>query len=69
MGLIFVLDTQVILTIQSRIGQHPIEMPLIKSCSAKARAKNIKELINAGKERKVAVAIAYSVCRKLKKKK
>lgn len=44
-------------------------MPLIKSCSKKARKLNIEELINSGKKRNLAVAIAYSVCRNLKKKK
>lgn len=41
-------------------------MPLIKSKSKKAFQKNIKTEIKAGKPRKQAVAIAYSVKRKSK---
>lgn len=43
-------------------------MPLIKSCKKNNISKNIAELIRSGKEKKQAVAIAYSVCRELKKK-
>ena len=41
-------------------------MPLIKSKSKKAFRENIKREIKAGKPRKQAVAIAYSVKRKSK---
>ena len=41
-------------------------MPLIKSSSKKAFRENIKREINAGKSKKQAVAIAYSVKRKNK---
>lgn len=44
-------------------------MPLKKSASNKARSLNIQELIDAGKKRDQAVAIAYNVQRKAKKKK
>lgn len=44
-------------------------MPLIKSKSKKARQKNIKTEIEAGKKPDVAVAIGYSVQRKAKGKK
>lgn len=43
-------------------------MPLIKSSSKKAFEKNVKAELNAGKSRKQAVAIAYSVQRQAKKK-
>ena len=43
-------------------------MPLIKSTSKKARNKNIKAEIEAGKPIKQAVAIGYSVQRQAKKK-
>lgn len=43
-------------------------MPLVKSSSPKARAENIRREINAGKDPKQAVAIAYSVARKAKHK-
>lgn len=43
-------------------------MPLDKSKSKKAFTKNIKTEIKAGKPQKQAVAIAYSVKRKSKKK-
>lgn len=39
-------------------------MPLVKSSSDKAREQNVKREIEAGKEPKQAVAIAYSVQRK-----
>jgi hypothetical protein len=42
-------------------------MPLIKSKSKQAFAKNIKAEIKAGKPQKQAVAIAYSVKRLAKK--
>jgi len=42
-------------------------MPLIKSKSPEAFAKNIKAEIKAGKPQKQAVAIAYSVKRAAKK--
>jgi len=42
-------------------------MPLIKSASKKAREKNIKREIAAGKDPKQAVAIGYSVQRKAKR--
>lgn len=44
-------------------------MPLTKSCSAKAKSKNIGELIQAGHPKKQSVAIAYSVCRDLQRHK
>ena len=44
-------------------------MPLIKSKSKEAFAKNIKAEIKAGKPQKQAVAIAYSVKRSAKKAK
>ena len=43
-------------------------MPLIKSPSKKARQKNIAKEIASGKDPKQAVAIAYSVQRKAKRK-
>lgn len=43
-------------------------MPLTKSASKKAFEKNVKAELNAGKSRKQAVAIAYSVQRQSKKK-
>ncbi len=43
-------------------------MPLIKSKSKKALSKNIATEIRAGKPKDQAVAIAYSVQRKSKKK-
>lgn len=43
-------------------------MPLIRSSSQEALAKNIKAEINAGKSREQAVAIAYSVQRQARKK-
>ena len=43
-------------------------MPLIKSSSKKAFSKNVKAEIKAGKPRKQAIAIAYSVQRKAKSK-
>lgn len=43
-------------------------MPLKKSASKKAFAKNVKAEMNAGKPQKQAVAIAYSVKSKAKKK-
>ena len=44
-------------------------MPLVKSKSKEAFKKNVKAEIQAGKPRKQAVAIAYSVQRKAKKEK
>ena len=44
-------------------------MPLKKGSSNKTRSKNIKKEIAAGKSKDQAVAIAYSVQRKSKKKK
>lgn len=43
-------------------------MPLIKSKSRKAFSANVKAEIAAGKPQKQAVAIAYSVKRRAKKK-
>ena len=43
-------------------------MPLKKSASTKAFSENIKKEVKAGKPVKQAVAIAYSVKRKAKKK-
>ena len=43
-------------------------MPLKKSSSQKAFQQNIKAEMRAGKPRKQAVAIAYSVQRQAKKK-
>ena len=43
-------------------------MPLIKSKSEKAFKENIKREMQAGKSRKQAVAIAYSVKREASKK-
>ena len=43
-------------------------MPLKKSSSKKAFSSNVKKEIEAGKPQKQAVAIAYSVARKAKKK-
>lgn len=43
-------------------------MPLVKSASKKAFQKNVKEELNAGKSKKQAVAIAYSVQRQARKK-
>lgn len=45
-----------------------IEMPLMKSKSKKARGYNIAELIRSGYPKDQAVAIAYNVGRKAKKK-
>lgn len=42
-------------------------MPLVKSKSKKAFAKNVKAEIKAGKPQKQAVAIAYSIKRKSNK--
>jgi hypothetical protein len=46
-------------------------MPLVKGKAAKSKkgfSENIKREMNAGKPQKQAVAIAYSVARKSKKK-
>lgn len=43
-------------------------MPLKKSSSKKAFSENVKKEMEAGKSQKQAVAIAYSVKRKAKKK-
>lgn len=44
-------------------------MPLEKSSSKAARSRNIAREIRAGKPRKQAIAIGYSVQRRAKKKK
>ena len=44
-------------------------MPLLKSKSKKAISKNIETEMNAGKPQKQAIAIAYSVMKRAKKKK
>lgn len=44
-------------------------MPLIKSKSKEAFKKNVKAEMKAGKPKKQALAIAYSVQRKVGKKK
>jgi hypothetical protein len=44
-------------------------MPLSKSSSKKAFSKNVRAEVRAGKPKKQAVAIAYSVKRKASKKK
>lgn len=44
-------------------------MPLIKSKSKKSMSKNIETEMDAGKPQKQAIAIAYSVARKAKKRK
>lgn len=41
-------------------------MPLIQSSSKKAFSKNVKKEMQAGKSKKQALAIAYSVKRKNK---
>jgi len=43
-------------------------MPLVKSSSKKAFKTNVSREIKAGKSRKQALAIAYSVKRKYKNK-
>lgn len=43
-------------------------MPLTKSKSESAFKKNVKQEMKAGKSKKQALAIAYSVQRKAKKK-
>lgn len=43
-------------------------MPLVKGSSKKAMSKNIKTEMKAGKPQKQAIAIAYSVAGKSKKK-
>ena len=43
-------------------------MPLKKSASKKAFQENVKAELNAGKPKKQAVAIAYSVQREAKKR-
>lgn len=44
-------------------------MPLIKSKSKKAMSKNIEAEMDAGKPQKQAVAIAYSIARRARKRK
>jgi hypothetical protein len=44
-------------------------MPLVKSSSKRAFNKNVKAEIQAGKPKKQALAIAYSVQRQAKSKK
>lgn len=44
-------------------------MPLMKSASKKAFEHNVRAEINAGKPKRQATAIAYSVQREAKKKK
>lgn len=44
-------------------------MPLSKSSSKQAFAKNLKTELNAGKPKKQALAIAYAVQKKAKKDK
>lgn len=44
-------------------------MPLIKSGSREAISENIRREVQAGKPQKQAIAIAYSVARKNKKRK
>jgi len=47
-------------------------MPLVKGIKAKTRkgfSENVKREMDSGKKQKQAVAIAYSVARKSKKKK
>lgn len=44
-----------------------ITMPLVKGKSKKAISKNISTEIKAGKPKKQAIAIAYSVAKKKKK--
>lgn len=43
-------------------------MPLIKSASKKAFEKNVRAEVNAGKTKRQAVAIAYSVQREARRK-
>lgn len=43
-------------------------MPLVKSKTKKAFTENLKKEISAGKPKKQALAIAFSVQRKAKKK-
>lgn len=43
-------------------------MPLVESSSKKARQENIRREIDAGRDPKQAVAIAYSVQRRARKK-
>jgi len=47
-------------------------MPLIKgkkSCSKKAKSKNISTEIKSGRPKNQAIAIAFETCRRSKKKK
>jgi len=47
-------------------------MPLIKgkkSCSSKAKSKNISREVKAGRPQNQAIAIAFETCRRAKKKK
>lgn len=43
-------------------------MPLVKSASKKAFKKNVRAEVNAGKTKRQAVAIAYSVQREARRK-
>lgn len=44
-------------------------MPLKKGCSKEAKSYNIRELVQTGRHRRQAVAIALDQCRKERKKK
>lgn len=49
-----------------------VNMPLIKgkkSCSSKAKSKNISREVKAGRPKNQAIAIAFETCRRAKKKK
>lgn len=43
-------------------------MPLVQSSSDKALSENIRREVHAGKPQKQAVAIAYSIKRKIQKR-